>query len=443
MGRHVDRLSQKCRKRRRTGLSNEGAAPLDRCPARADAPPQAGDDVSHDQPAAETAPPSAAEADRSSLYAALTLALTLPGDTLLYLLLPIYAATFGVSLPEAGLLLAANRLVRIAGYGWVSRFYAAHGARAACIVAACGSIIATLCYATLSGLWLLIVARLIWGLSYAAMNIANQALPTSIIEGAASRNARARAIIALGPTVGLVGGAFLAYAHGPRSVFVVLFVIALAAPFVAMRIPARREVTAKAGPRFERPGPLSIWSFAVGFTMDGLLIFGLGLLAAQHYPKGAVIAAGLAMALRYAVEIGFSPVGGFLANRFGAKWVLVLTSVGAAAGLALLSTDGWMLWIAAVSAIVLRAIGQPLSAPVVAEAFPGPERVPALARQATWRDIGAGTGPLAAGFLFQYASPVVIYGGGAILLTITSLMLLGIGRGAPQPEAHRSARRGA
>ena len=61
------------------------------------------------------------QADRESRNASIVLALTLPGDTVRYLLLPLYAATFGVSLPEAGLLLAANRLVRIAGYGWVGR----------------------------------------------------------------------------------------------------------------------------------------------------------------------------------------------------------------------------------------------------------------------------------------------------------------------------------
>ena len=59
-----------------------------------------------------------------------------------------------------------------------------------------------------------------------------------------------------------------------------------------------------------------------------------------------------------------------------------------------------LLWVAVLAAVVLRALLQPLPAPVIAEAFPGAERVPALARQATWRDIGAGTGPLAAGVLF-------------------------------------------
>ena len=53
----------------------------------------------------------AQDADRASRNAALTLAVTLPGDTVLYLLLPLHASAFGVTLPEAGLLLAANRIV--------------------------------------------------------------------------------------------------------------------------------------------------------------------------------------------------------------------------------------------------------------------------------------------------------------------------------------------
>src|SRR4051812_10601768 len=81
-------------------------------------------------------------ADRNSRNASLTLAFAQPGDTLLYLLLPLYHTSFGVTLAEAGLLLAANRLVRIAGYGWVARFYAERGPRISCLLAALGSLLA-------------------------------------------------------------------------------------------------------------------------------------------------------------------------------------------------------------------------------------------------------------------------------------------------------------
>ena len=103
-------------------------------------------------------------ADRHSRNASLTLAFAQPGDTLLYLLLPLDHEVFGVSLAETGLLLAANRLVRIAGYGWVARYYAIHGPRAACLLAVAGSALATLGYALSSGLIALVVARLLWAI---------------------------------------------------------------------------------------------------------------------------------------------------------------------------------------------------------------------------------------------------------------------------------------
>jgi MFS family permease len=374
------------------------------------------------KPIAQRITPDAA--DRASLNAALTLSLTLPGDTLLYLLLPLYAASFGVTLPEAGVLLAANRLVRIAGYGWVARFYADRGPRAACLLAAFGAVLSTLSYATLSGVWLLLIGRLMWGISFAAMNIANQALPTAVTEGAAVRAGRARAIIAVGPTVGLLGGAVLALYFGPRSVFTVLTLTACLAPWFAIRIPGQREPVARHGPRFEWPGAISTWAFSMGFTLDGLFMFGLGLLAAASYPTGAVLAAGVAMSLRYATEVVFSTAGGSLAERFGARRVLVIMSLMAAFALALLSGTGPWLWSGVVATIVLRALTQPLAAPLVAEAYPGSARVPALARQATWRDIGAGTGPLAAGLLFPIAPASTIYGGAAVLLAAASLLLM-------------------
>src|SRR5205823_10094771 len=159
----------------------------------------------------------------------LTLAFAQPGDTLLYLLLPLHHDGFGLSLAEAGLLLAANRLVRIAGYGWVARLYAERGPHATCLLAALGSLLSTLGYATLSGVWALLVARLLWGLSFAAMNIATQALATAEASGAAQRSGRMRAIIAAGPVSGLIVGAIVSQLAGPRAAFLVLTLAALLA----------------------------------------------------------------------------------------------------------------------------------------------------------------------------------------------------------------------
>jgi predicted MFS family arabinose efflux permease len=372
----------------------------------------------------------AARADRDTRNASLTLALTLPGDVVLYLLLPLHAAVFGVSLPEAGILLAANRLVRIAGYGWVARFYAERGPRAACMLAAAASVLATTGYALLSGLWALLVARLVWGLAFAAMNIAVQALPTAVQEGAARRSGWSRSIVAAGPMLGLAGGALLAEWAGPRVVFLLLGLVSVPAILFAARLPATPEGQAKGGPRFSLPRAFDVWAFTFGLTMDGLFIIGLSVLAAATLPEGATLAAGAALALRYAAEILLSPAGGWLAGRLGARRALVGLSLATACGLLMLGVGGVLLWAGALGTVLLRAIIQPLPGPVVAAENPGAARVPALARQATWRDIGAGAGPLLAGFLLPVAPALLIYGGAAAMLAVASLAIRRPHRGA-------------
>jgi len=371
----------------------------------------------------------AADADRHARDAALTLAFTLPADAVLYLLLPLHAADFGITLLEAGVLLAANRLVRIVGYGWVARFYAERGPRAACLAAAAGSVLAALGYVVLSGVAALLVARLVWGLSFAAMNIANQALPTAVIEGAARRSGRARAVVAVGPMIALVAGAAIDALAGPRVVFLLLAAASAVAPAFAARLPDTRQAIRQERPRLAWPEPISTWSFCMGLTLDGLFVFGLSLIAAQAIPSGAVLAAGTAMALRYLLEVVLSPVGGIWAQRFGARRLLVILSLASAPALFLLGTSGALLWTGVVATVTLRALLQPLPAPVVAEAVPAEERVPALARQAVWRDLGAGVGPLIAGVAFPVAPAGVIFGVAALALAGASLGLLGVRRG--------------
>ena len=79
------------------------------------------------------------------------------------------------------------------------------------------------------------------------------------------------------------------------------------------------------------------------------------------------------------------------------------------------------LWIGAVIVVVLRGLIQPIAAPVVALENPGRDRVPALARLATWRDLGAGAGPLLAGALLPVVAHEVLYGAAAALLAISAI----------------------
>jgi DHA1 family inner membrane transport protein len=134
------------------------------------------DAMSQSQPAMTVSPE---EADRNSRHVSLALAFALPADTLLYLVLPMYAAQFGITLAEAGILLAANRVVRIFGYSWVTRFYARHGDRPTCLLAVGAASVCALGYGFVSGFWMLLPLRLVWGLCFGALNLSTQAMEFS------------------------------------------------------------------------------------------------------------------------------------------------------------------------------------------------------------------------------------------------------------------------
>lgn len=124
--------------------------------------------------------------------------------------------------------------------------------------------------------------------------------------------------------------------------------------------------------------------------------------------------AGLLLALRYLGEIVLSPIGGRLAERFGAEKLLLALSLMTC--VCLIGFGAGWLWSCATSIVVLRALQLPLLAPIVARRTPGPERVHALAARSVWRDIGAGTGPLAAGLLLPLLSAFWVYSVPAVLL---------------------------
>jgi VIT1/CCC1 family predicted Fe2+/Mn2+ transporter len=61
---------------------------------------------------------------------------------------------------------------------------------------------------------------------------------------------------------------------------------------------------------------------------------------------------------------------------------------------------------------------------VAAARVPPEERVSALARMATWRDIGAGGGPLVAGALLPVAPAALLHGVVALALAVSSVAAL-------------------
>lgn len=360
--------------------------------------------------------------DAHARDAALALGVALPTDTVLYLILPMYADQFGVTFAQAGILLAANRLVRIVGYGWVAKCYARYGDRPTATLAVASAVLCSLAYASLSGFWLLLAARLLWGLSFAALNLGTQALATAEAKGASQRMGRSRALIATGPMLALPLGAILAEWVGPRPVFFLLAAVAACGLALTRRLPAHAYPAPARARRFSLPTRLDAWAFMEGLVLDGLFIIGLSYLGKSLMPEGAVLVAGVLLALRYLAEILLSPSGGRAADRFGPERMLLLLAVCTA--LALIGFGAGWLWPCAAAILILRALQLPLLPPLVAKRHPGPGRVQALVARSVWRDIGAGVGPLLAGVVLPLAPPLWIYGCAALLLAAAALLCI-------------------
>ena len=357
-------------------------------------------------------------ADITSRRAALTLALCLPSDVLLYLLLPMEFQAFGITLAQAGVLLAANRLVRIFGYRHVLNFYARHGDRLTCMIAAGAATLCALGNSMLSGFAALLGLRLVWGLCFAALNLSTQVLATAEPTGAARRAGRSRALIALGPMLALPLGGWLTLWAGPRPIFLILAGCCLLGLWMARRLPTvGHDLHSSPGRRFKWPDSVALWSFIEGVALDGLFIFGLSIQAQKLLGGDAVLIAGALMALRYVSEMLLSPLGGRAAQRFGATSMLLLFSFLSA--LALAAFGSYWVIVGAAAVLVLRALQLPLVTTLVAERNPGSMRVSALASNAVWRDIGAGLGPLLAGLLLPVAAAPWVFGlaGAAIAIS--------------------------
>ena len=71
------------------------------------------------------------------------LSMSLLGDALLYVVLPVNAYLFGVSMVWVGVLLAVNRIIRTFTYGWIVQLAETIGLRNLCLVSAVMAIIST------------------------------------------------------------------------------------------------------------------------------------------------------------------------------------------------------------------------------------------------------------------------------------------------------------
>ena len=353
----------------------------------------------------------------------LVIAVAMIGDTLLYVVLPLYHQEFGISLAMVGVLLSLNRWIRLLANSGVAAIGERVGPHALMVMAAVGSVISTTLYGLVENGAVQIAARILWGISYASLNLSTLAYAVSDRANAGKRVGASRAAIGMVQVISLVGGAWLALHVGSRSVFLIfggLTLISLGAALLLPRLP--REVADKKPFRLPFPHRLETWGFMLGFAGDGVFLLTLSFLMKDSVTWVApVLATAILLALRWLVEITTGPIGGWIGDRFGAQRISIVNGALLVAGFALIALDHELL--GALTIVMTRGMFNTLIPVLVIER--GKSSVlSAQASYSTWRDFGAAVGPLSAPWLFLNVPQAPLYGALTAILAITAYFCL-------------------
>jgi MFS family permease len=328
----------------------------------------------------------------ATVVAAASLGLVWLGDALIYVVLPLYPAVFGIDTAAIAILLSANRVIRILGYGWVSPLARRFGANTL-TAAACGAAaLSTLALGLTTGFVLLFIARLVWGGAYGVINLTNTAYAYGDGTKAGMHIGLNRAVSTLGPIFALGLGGWLVTRLGPQPVFVIYGLIGLLAVPLALTLPPLRYEPASptvAAERRWKPSPLNTLFFVVALGADGTFTATLSLLLADILPvTSALIGAGLLLAAQRALTSVLALIGGPMVDRFDAQRVLVPCSLAIAVALGAIALGH--VYVGSAILLFTRALFF-IIAPMVA-ARRSEDRIGAIAAYTTWSDLGLAGG---------------------------------------------------
>ena len=335
------------------------------------------------------------------------MSLALLGDALIYAILPLYAEDFGLTIPMVGILLAANRIVRIFIYTLISKLVTRFGARALCILAAIMATVSTYLYGISTGFFPLLCARILWGIAYAILLLSTLAYAVTKKSEAGTRIGTSQAIQRIGPIISLISGTWLVSIVSPNNVFLILTLPTSISILIALILPKNEEAqqTPKSSSvQLTKPSRLDVLFFIQGYAIDGLFAVSITLMLAENTSlANAVLGGGILLALRHVGEALAAPLFGRLGDRFGALKIFMISATLTVVGLLLIAFNEVVS--GAIILLIFRGAIASLGPTIIAQRFDAKEIVlDNLARLQSWRDLGAAAGPIVTGFALLYVS---------------------------------------
>lgn len=346
-------------------------------------------------------------------------AISLLGDSTLYTVLPDpkFALQAAVPVAQVGILLGANRLVRIlfnapAG-GLIDRFPRRTLMIGSLVIGA----LSTLTYAIGHGFWVMLLGRILWGAAWSGLWIGGQSIVLDLADsenrGRLSGRYQTWFFLGIGLSaflgglftdlLGYRGGLFLSASLTAVAALLWLFLL----PETAPRQSKKRRGVRDEGSRF--PWRVALVSavpiFTVRFIFAGVIaatsiLWLSGFAGEGAYTLGLFIPiatlTGTLVALRTAFSMLGAPFAGFLSDRIhGQRWIIIGAALMiGSAGLWLMGSPGLPLALIGVFLSALTASGvQALTTAYVGDRTPPSLSGRTLSVIFTFGDLGSALGP--------------------------------------------------
>ncbi|RME51407.1 MAG: MFS transporter, partial [Caldilineae bacterium] len=292
---------------------------------------------------------------RLVLVVALATGLSIMGDSLMYGLLPLEAPHLGIALPLVGVLLSANRLVRLVSNTWAGAAFERWGPYRPFVAATVLGAMAGLLYGVGYGFAVFLLARVMWGVAWSGLR---QGGYEAVLRGEGRTHGRMMGLlwglVRLGSAISVALGGFLRDRGGYRLAAGSIAAMTVLAIPVALGMRWPGGATSPAGET--PPSPLAGWRMAwrtaprrwllAAASLDSLgegalvstaslfLAERIGAVALPGLPLiGVGTVAGFLLAVRYLADFLFGPLIGALSDRLGRTRTAFLLAVVLLAGL--------------------------------------------------------------------------------------------------------------
>ena len=375
-------------------------------------------------------------------------ALALFADLALYVVLPTHTQQAGILLVDVGLMLSANRLIRIFLNGPYGMLIERVPRRPILLLSQIFGIIAALMYVT-TGFWPLLAGRLLWGMAWSGFWLAGN---TAVLDVATSVN-RGKLVgrYHMWSFAGYVGGAlfgglltdqigyqatFAVFACGGVTAFILWLLLLPETRPAASPTPAPESNAQRPEPKPQKQSNLVPIATATVIMGLNWLIF-LGIVGAvlalllqdrvgDSLAVGLIIIplttlTGLVAAGKDLLSLLAAPISGALSDAIGSRWTIIIIALAAGVMALLLVAFGAGLMVipGLLLGAVITSILQTQSTALMGDYAGYNRQGRLLGTISTAGDIGAATGPLLAFFLIEQGwSLQQIFLGATVLLAV-------------------------